>query len=70
MSIGLATMGMFNNCCGISAGGGGAPPYKQNEQEHVTPFVLVKHFEMKTVKNKYAMYEQIKVRFLDDGGNI
>lgn len=69
MSIAIATMGMYNSCCGTRAGGGGAPPYRAYEQEHVTPFVLVKHFEMITIKKKYKMYENIKVNLLGDGGN-
>ena len=66
MSINMATMGMFQGCCGTGTGGG-APPYRPYEQEPVTPFVLVKHVEIKTIKlNK--KYEQIKVKLLGDGG--
>jgi len=64
MSVSIATMGKFNNCCKA----GGAPPYRPYEQEHVTPFVLVKNVDVKTIK--LNEYENIKVRFLDDGGNI
>ncbi len=64
MSIGIATGGMFQGYCRQ----GGAPPYRPYEQEHVTPFVLVKNVEIKTIK--LNEYENIKVRFLDDGGNI
>ena len=64
MSISIATLGLYNRAC-IK---GGAPPYRPYEQEHVTPFVLVKNVDIKTIK--LNEYENIKVRFLDDGGNI
>jgi hypothetical protein len=64
MTVAIATMGLYGNCRSVS----GAPPYRQEEQEHVIPFVLVKNVEIKTIKlNEYV---NIKVRFLDDGGNI
>lgn len=66
MSIGIATGGMFNSCCGTRVVGGGAPPYRR-EDEHVTPFVLVKNVEIKTIK--FDIYENIKVRLLNNGGN-
>ncbi len=69
MSISLATMGLFNNCCGerIVSGGGGAPPYRQYD-EHVTPVVFVKKVEVKTIDSNDSIVEVIKVRLLVDGG--
>lgn len=68
MSVAIATMGMFNSCCGTRFGGGGAPPYRPYEQEHVTPVVLVKKVEVKTLRGSDSMFENIKVRLLGDGG--
>ena len=33
MSVNIATMGMFKDCCGRAVGGGGAPPYRRDEQK-------------------------------------
>lgn len=69
MSIGIATMGMFNSCCGTRAGGGGAPPYRPYAEEHVTPVVLVKKVEVKTISTSDTLIKRIKVKLLGDGGN-
>lgn len=52
MSVNIATMGMFKDCCdgGGTGFGGGAPPYRQHD-EHVTPLVLVRHVEMINVRD-------------------
>lgn len=64
MSVTMATMGMFDSCCVRAAG---APPYRPEAQEHVTPFVLVKKVEIKTIH--LNEYENIKVSLLNNGGN-
>lgn len=66
MSVNIATMGMFKDCCGGGlVGGGGAPPYRQNEMERVRPLVLVKKFEMKTNDNKIDSLKKIKIKLID-----
>ena len=45
MSVSIATMGMFNTCCGSRIGGGGAPPYRQDD-ERIKPRVLVTKLEV------------------------
>jgi len=64
MSVSIATMGMFNPCCGGAPGGGGAPPYRQNEQI-VKPRVLVKHVEMETKNSLEDYLDKIKVKLID-----
>ncbi len=67
MSIGIATMGMFRDCCGgaVVSGGGGAPPYRQNEDQEAIPSVLVTSVEHKSKK----IFDSIKVKLIDGGGN-
>lgn len=66
MSVNIATMGMFKDCCGGGlVGGGGAPPYRQNEMERVRPLVLVKKFEMKTKNDIEDYLKKIKVKLID-----
>jgi hypothetical protein len=66
MSVNIATMGMFKDCCGGGfVGGGGAPPYRPNASETVKPLVLVKKFEMKTKNNIEDYLKKIKVKLID-----
>jgi len=65
MSVSMATMGMFNPCCGGGPSiGGGAPPYRQYD-EHVAPVVFVRHFEMVNVKDPEDI-KKISVKLKDD----
>jgi len=67
MSIGIATLGMFNGCCGTKVvGGGGAPPYRQSYEERVIPTVLVKKFKIKTINKNDELYKKITARLLGD----
>ena len=68
MSIGLATMGMFNNCCGTQQvmGGGGAPPYRPYSEEKVSPTVLVKKFTIQTINTNDKLYKKITAKLLGD----
>jgi hypothetical protein len=65
MSISLATMGMFNSCCGTRGGGGGAPPYRQNANDIIKPRVLVKNVEMETKNSIEDYLDKIKVKLID-----
>ena len=65
MSVGIATMGMFNPCCGTRAGGGGAPPYRRDE-ERIKPRVLVTKFEIETVNVTKKMFENISVKLVNE----
>jgi len=66
MSVNIATMGMFRSCCGGGTGyGGGAPPYRQND-EHVTPLVLVRHVEMVTINSPDDLLKKISVKLKDE----
>lgn len=44
MSVNIATLGMFKDCCGRGVGGGGAPPYRRDEAK--APFILVSNVEV------------------------
>lgn len=63
MSISIATMGMFNGCCG-TAGGGGAPPYRRDAEEVVKPRVLVQNIEIKTKNSLEDYLDKIKVKLI------
>ncbi|MFW9871881.1 MAG: hypothetical protein ACFFG0_02180 [Candidatus Thorarchaeota archaeon] len=65
MSISLATMGKFQNCCGSrgTTGGGGAPPYRQNEDEKIKPRILVKKVETEDIDH---ITESITVKLVDN----
>ena len=65
MSVNIATMGMFKDCCGGAPGGGGAPPYRQND-EHVTPLVMVRHVEMLTINSPEDLLSKISVKLKDE----
>ena len=45
MSVSIATMGLFVPCYQV---GGGAPPYRQNDQK-ITPYIRVVDVEVKEV---------------------
>jgi len=62
MSINIATMGMFQNCC--ATGGGGAPPYRQDNEEIVRPMVLVQSVEIKTKGSLEDYLDKIKVKLI------
>lgn len=65
MSISIATMGMFQDCCGRAVGGGGAPPYTQNPYERPKPHILVRNVEMITINSSEDYLNKIKVKLLD-----
>jgi len=65
MSVGIATMGMFNTCCGSRTGGGGAPPYRRDE-ERIKPRVLVTKFEMETISLNKKMFENISIKLVNE----
>jgi len=65
MSVNIATMGMFQDCCGRAVGGGGAPPYRQDE-EKVLPRVLVKKVEVKDINILEALLTKTKITLVDD----
>jgi hypothetical protein len=65
MSVSIATMGKFNQCCGGGpAVGGGAPPYRQNADERVKPRVLVNKVEMETKNSLEDYLDKIKVKLI------
>ena len=66
MSVNIATMGMFQDCCGRAVGGGGAPPHRQEAQEHVQPRVLVKKLEVKDIDIFDNLLDKIKVTLVDN----
>jgi hypothetical protein len=63
--VNIATMGKFAACCGGRVVGGGAPPYRPNEQERVTPLVLVRNVEVKTIRTSDEIIKRIRVKLLD-----
>lgn len=65
MSIGLATMGMFQSCCGARIGGGGILPYRR-EEERVTPLIRVTKFEMKTININEQIFKNISVILVNE----
>ena len=60
MSVNIATMGMFRDCCGGLGGGGGAPPYHLDEVR-VAPVVFVKNLEIEDIK----VIKKIEVTLVD-----
>ena len=68
MSVSIATMGMYRQCCG-TVGVGGAPPYRQNADEDVNPRVLVKKVEMKTKNSLEDYLDKIKVKLVSFEGD-
>lgn len=65
MSVSIATMGMFNQCCGTRYGGGGAPPYRIDE-EKVVPTIIVKDMDIVRKKVSEQLYKNITVRLITD----
>ena len=64
MSVSIATMGMFNPCCGGTTVGGGAPPYRPDNAERVRPRILVKNVEMETKNSLEDYLDKIKVKLI------
>ena len=64
--VGIATMGMFQPCCGNKTGGGGAPPYRPYNEEKVAPVVFVHKVKMKTINSPEDIVSKIHVRLKDD----
>lgn len=50
MSVGIATLGMFQPCCGGQIVGGGAPPVHQYEQRKQEPPIHVSVLSVKFKK--------------------
>jgi hypothetical protein len=66
MSVSIATMGMFNQCCGGTGFGGGAPPYRaEGYDSRSHPTILVKDVEMKTKNDIEDYLSKIKVKLID-----
>lgn len=67
MNISIATMGFFNPAGSgeIIAGGGGAPPYKQNEEETVKIDILIYKVEMVTINSPNKL-NKIDIKLKDD----
>jgi len=66
MSIALATMGMFKDCCGGVQVGGGAPPFNPVAEERVLPVVFVQNVEMLTINSPKDKLRNIFVKLKDD----
>ena len=65
MSVNIATMGMFQECCrGGLGGGGGAVPTYRDEQE-VKPTVFVTKVDMETINSIDDLIGKIKVKLVD-----
>lgn len=65
MSVSIATMGMFNQCCGSRVGGGGAPPYRRDE-EKIMPYVRVTDVEITSINVTEQMFKDIRIKLLDE----
>ena len=65
MSVSIATMGMFNQCCGSRAVGGGAPPYRRDE-EKIKPYVRVTDVEVKSIKVSQQLFKDISIKLLNE----
>ena len=57
MSVAIATMGKFRDCC-FSGGGGGAPPVYQYEERGREPDI---HVDVKRVYAKKPKMPEIKI---------
>ncbi len=64
MSASIATMGMFQDCCGRAVGGGGAPPYRRDE-EKILPTILVKKVEAKDIDVLESLRSKTKITLVD-----
>ncbi len=58
MSVNIATMGMFKDCCGGAPGGGGAPPVQAYEQRG-EDFPI--HVDVLSVQLKKVKAPEIKI---------
>jgi len=61
MSVALATMGKYRDGLGL----GGAPPYRQDIEEHVTPVVFVHNVKMITINSPEDILSKISVKLKD-----
>jgi hypothetical protein len=66
MSISIATMGMFQECCGVAQGGGGAPPYRPYADTPTTPVVFVRNVEMNTINSPEDKLKKISIKLKDE----
>ncbi len=67
MSVNIATMGLFRDCCGgAPTVGGGAPPYRRDAEERVTPVVFIQRFDMVTVNSPEDLLKKIYVKLIDE----
>ena len=66
MSVNIATMGMFKECCGGVQVGGGAPPYRPNAEEPVAPVVFVQNVEINTINSPKDLLRKISVKLKDE----
>jgi len=62
MSVNIATMGMFRDCCGGAPGGGGAPPVYQYEARG-EDFPI--HVDVRRVTSKKPEMPEIKINVGD-----
>jgi len=62
MSVNIATMGMFKDCCGGAPGGGGAPPVQMYEQRGEDPPI---HVDVIRVSAKKPKMPEIKINVGD-----
>jgi len=64
MSVNIATMGLFKDCCGGAPGGGGAPPVHQYEArgEDFPIHVDVISVDLKKVKTREIKIDIVTVR--------
>ena len=63
MSVNIATMGMFKDCCGGGPGiGGGAPPVHQYEARGAEPPI---HVDVIRVTSKKPKMPEIKINIGD-----
>ncbi len=63
MSISIATLGLFNP---PGVGGGGAPPYRQNEDESISPTIIVRSVEMININSPVDLSDKIHIKLKDE----
>ncbi len=61
MSVSIATMGMFRDCCGGGPGGGGAPPVYQYEARGEDFASQVMQIDVKKVYAKKPKMPEIAI---------
>lgn len=64
MSISIATMGMFQECCGLSQGG--APPYRPYADTPTIPVVFVRNVEMNTINSPEDKLKKISIKLKNE----